>query len=156
MGVYRPIEQKFRSIPSLPDLDIRTSEYVYFLESDTPGNLIKIGRTESLKRRLVGLQSSCPVQLKLIAAIRAPAGTETLFHWIFSASRAHGEWFLPTVELLNLVKQLPRMGALTHEEVRALCEAMGCHPLKVTQAFNLSTKSKRRRPKMRYGRLVYS
>lgn len=156
MSEYHPIDSRFSDIPSLPDLDLRTSEYVYFLESDTPFKLIKIGRTESLKRRLMGLQASCPVQLRLIAAIRGPAGTETLFHWAFSKARAHGEWFLPTVEVVGLAKQLPKLGALSHEETRAICEARGCTPLQVTRAFMLADKSTRRRPRMRYGRLVFA
>lgn len=156
MPAYRPIDPKFENVPSLPDLDIRTSEYVYFVESDSPFKLIKIGRTESLRRRLLGLQAGCPVQLKAIAVIRAPAGTETLFHWMFAKARAHGEWFLPTVELIEFAGQLPKMGALAHDEVRALCESKGCTPLQVTQAFSLSSKSKRRRPRIKFGRLVYT
>jgi hypothetical protein len=31
MTEYRPIVSKFGKIPSLPDLDMRTSEYVYFV-----------------------------------------------------------------------------------------------------------------------------
>jgi hypothetical protein len=155
MPGYRPIDLKFSKIPSLPDLDLRVSEYVYFIESDAPFNLIKIGRTESLKRRLMGLQTMCPVQLTLIAAIRAPAGTENLFHSILAKSRAHGEWFLPTTQVVEFAKQLPRMGTLTHEEIRNICEARGCGPLQVTQAFMLSSKSKKSRAQFRYGRLVF-
>lgn len=155
MPEYRPIDFKFRKIPSLPDLDLKTSEYVYFVESDSPFKLIKIGRTESLRNRLMGLQASSPVQLRLIAAIRAPAGTENLFHAIFADARAHGEWFLPTAEVLELAQQLPKMGTLAHEEIRVICEARGCSPLDITRAFMISSKSKRRRPRVRYGRLVF-
>lgn len=154
MRGYRPVVSKFGDLPSLPDLDIRTSEYIYFVESDTPIKLIKIGRTESLKRRLMGLQTMCPVQLRLIAAIRAPAGTENLLHAIFSKARAHGEWFLPTSELLDLVKQLPKMGTLTHAEVRELCVARGCDDLQITRAFSRpSTKAKK--PCLRFGQIVF-
>lgn len=151
---YRPVECKFRKIPSLPDLDLRTSEYIYFVESDTPFKLIKIGRTESLKRRLLHLQGSSPVQLRLIGAIRAPAGTENLLHAIFSEARAHGEWFLPTTNLLELVRKLPKMGTLTHAEVRELCEAGGCDALQITRAFSRPSK-RAKRPRVRFGQVVF-
>jgi hypothetical protein len=153
MRGYRPVVSKFGDIPSLPDLDLRTSEYIYFLESDTPFKLIKIGRTESLKRRLMGLQTMCPVQLRLIGAIRAPAGTENLLHAILSNARAHGEWFFPTSELIDLIKQLPKMGTLTHAEVRELCAARGCDELQITRAFSRPSK-KAKRPCLRYGQVV--
>jgi hypothetical protein len=156
MSTVRPIDSKFNKIPSLPDLDPRTSEYVYFVESDTERKLIKIGRSESLKRRLIALQASCPVQLRLIAAIRAPAGTENLFHAILAPARVHGEWFQPTVEVIALAKYLPKMGTLTHEQVRDIAEAGGVRPGDVSRAFTIGGKAKRRHPRIRYGRLVFA
>jgi hypothetical protein len=152
---YRPVEIKFRKIPSLPDLDLRTSEYVYFVESDTPAKLIKIGRSESLKKRLMGLQMVSPVQLRLIAAVRAPSGTEFLLHNVFASARAHGEWFIPTTQLIELAKQLPKMGTLTHEDVRQICAARGCDELLISKAFMRSDRYKKRRLTLRYGRLAY-
>jgi len=155
MPAYRPIEFKFDEIPSLPDLDLRTSEYVYFVESDTDCNLIKIGRTESLKRRLQSLQAACPVQLRVIAAIRAPAGTELLFHQMFASARVHGEWFFPTTEVLTLVKALPKMGTLSHKQVREVCEMHGCDALQITRAFMGYGRSKKPRAQYRNGQLVF-
>ena len=150
----RSIEFKFRNIPSLPDLDLRTSEYVYFVESDTPGKLIKIGKTESLRQRLMLLQGTCPVQLTLIGVIRAPCGTESLFHALLALSRAHGEWFYPSTEVMELAGQLPKLGTLDHTEIRDLCVSRGCSHLQVTAAFNRRSKRKKR-PRMRFGQLVF-
>jgi hypothetical protein len=155
MTEYRPIVSKFGKIPSLPDLDMRTSEYVYFVESDTEFKLIKIGRTESLKRRLMVLQSACPVQLRLIAAIRAPSGTEQLFHKILQESRTHGEWFLPSASVIGLAKALPKMGTLTHAQVRNIGESQGLSELQVTQFFVRSDRSKRSRQQFRHRQLVF-
>lgn len=131
-------------------------EYVYFLESDSPGRLIKIGKTESLKKRLLMLQSSCPVQLSLVGAINAPAGTERLFHMAFEEYRRHGEWFAPGPKLILMIKSLPKLGCFQHDEMRALVNRYGIGHDTITKVFRGTSKSKRHdRLKYRHGVFKY-
>jgi len=53
---------------------------------------IKIGQSVEPAKRLVGLQSSCPVPLELVALCR-DVSFERALHIRLSDCRAHGEWF---------------------------------------------------------------
>lgn len=151
-----PIENKFSSIPSLHDLDLAVREYVYFVESDSPSKLIKIGKTESLRSRLLGLQAHSPVQLSLVGVINAPAGTERLFHMVFEEYRQHGEWFLPGPKLLLMLKSLPKLGCFQHDEIRVLVNRYGVGHETITKVFRGTVKSKRHdRLKHRHGIFRY-
>lgn len=95
-------------------------EWVYFLQCEVQPQLLKIGHATNLKWRLTGLQTQCPVQLKLVGAVIGPAGAEFCFHEIFKDERQHGEWFLPSARLLTEIRQLPRGGFIFDRDLREL------------------------------------
>lgn len=72
--------------------DQQLGEVVYVL--GTPGsNVVKIGRTTNLVKRLADIQRMSPVPL--VALWTCPGGheLETKLHRHFKAIRSHGEWF---------------------------------------------------------------
>lgn len=75
---------------------------VYFIEG---GGLIKIGVAFMPEWRMEQLQAMSPVPLTLLAI--APGGyeLETKLHLKFAKSRVHGEWFRPTQELADIIKE---------------------------------------------------
>jgi hypothetical protein len=73
----------------------------YFIQSEN-GGPIKIGKTKgSPYRRLKGIQTSHPEQLKLLGWIEEDC--EENLHRHFSAIRIRGEWFSATTELLHYI-----------------------------------------------------
>lgn len=81
---------------------------VYFIqEANNPSGLIKIGFTDSIKRRLSCLQSGSPVILQVLNVIEN-AQDDRKYHLIFSSSWAYGEWFNPTKDLLTFIQGLPK------------------------------------------------
>lgn len=111
ISILMPIENKFLKIRT-PGLTNRYQEWVYFIEAECNPILIKIGKSTSLQKRLSTLQFMSPVQLKLIGAVLGPSGSEFVFHELFAGARAHGEWFSPVSELLQLIKVLPKGGEI--------------------------------------------
>jgi hypothetical protein len=65
---------------------------VYVIEAEGL-NRIKIGRTRDLAKRLLKMQTDCPVRLKLIAHLEDDGTVEQLLHRRFAAAHVHGEWF---------------------------------------------------------------
>lgn len=81
--------------------NIRADGRIYAVSG---GNLIKIGVTsESLRKRLSGLQYASPVPLRALGEVFMPGGTETRLHRHLAAYRAHGEWFRPSDDVLKVV-----------------------------------------------------
>ena len=69
---------------------------VYFLANGEERlSPIKIGRTNSLKRRMSELQTGNPIQLRLLGYIetKADASLEAQLHREFHQKRRSGEWF---------------------------------------------------------------
>jgi T5orf172 domain-containing protein len=101
-----------------------TREWVYFLGSESPKNLIKIGRAANLERRLAGLQAMSSVRVFLMAAFNAPRRTEALFHCLFEEHREHGEWFRPGNSLLSFLEhERPQMLVLS--DLAKICAELG-------------------------------
>lgn len=82
----------------------RLFQTIYFILAPDPG-LIKIGITKNLKRRFAGIVTMSPVRLVLAATVDGPAKLEKDLHSALAPSRAHGEWFRPTDEVLSVVEQ---------------------------------------------------
>ncbi len=80
---------------------------IYFIESAVVG-LIKIGYTgkDDAKARLRELQTGCPVALRVLCSCPGSPQTEKRLHDRFKDSRVNGEWFVPTSELRELIKNL--------------------------------------------------
>lgn len=84
---------------------VELSRSVYFIQP-VGGGLIKIGVATNPDSRLLGLQTGCPVELRLIGVIAgAGQATETELHQRFASTRVRGEWFEPTAELLTLISE---------------------------------------------------
>jgi hypothetical protein len=64
--------------------------YVYFI---TDGELVKIGYSEQLPRRLAGLQTANPRQLRLVKAIPGTVEDEALLHDRHQPHHVRGEWY---------------------------------------------------------------
>ncbi len=75
--------------------------YVYFLRMGEDGP-IKIGKAQDPSRRLFGLQTGNPIELKMILLVRN-SELEPAFHEKFWDHRIRGEWFYPDVELENFM-----------------------------------------------------
>lgn len=63
---------------------------VYFVRS---GDLVKIGHSLNVTKRLSALQIGSPVPLELWHVVKGQRSLEKELHERFSADRAHGEWF---------------------------------------------------------------
>jgi hypothetical protein len=68
------------------------TEQVYLIGS-ADSSLVKIGWTDSPKRRLRDLQTGSPVLLQLLAVFEGGAIVEAELHRRFADKRRHGEWF---------------------------------------------------------------
>jgi hypothetical protein len=69
-----------------------TAELVYAL--GTPGNnMVKIGRTTNLERRLADIQRMSPTPLAVLWTHPGGSELEANLHRHFKALRSHGEWF---------------------------------------------------------------
>lgn len=82
----------------------RKAYSIYFIQVGSTGP-IKIGRTSGpVSKRLAGIQTSMPFDLKLIATIPdASFADEKLLHKQFDHLRIRGEWFHPAEELLDWI-----------------------------------------------------
>lgn len=79
--------------------------WIYFLRAGTSGP-IKIGTSVNVDSRIATLQTGCPDELRLIARIRGGSGVERMLHQKFDRDRIRGEWFKPSSELVELIKEL--------------------------------------------------
>ena len=73
----------------------------YFIQRGTDGP-IKIGRTNSVSRRLQALQTSCAETLSLRGWIHGDVESE--MHELFSQFRMNGEWFRPDESILSFIE----------------------------------------------------
>lgn len=157
-SVPRLVENRFLKLPKMQRIrSDERREWVYFLQSEAPPGLIKIGHATNLKWRLTGLQTQCPVQLKLVGAVNAPAGAEFCFHEIFKEERQHGEWFLPSAKLKQEIILLPKAGRIFDRDLRAIAERHGQTEIFVEEVLSRVGQHKRCIPekhKLRY-RIMY-
>lgn len=86
---------------------LRQSQWVYFIGAGD-GEPVKIGRSNSLERRLSTIQSGNHRKMHVLAAIKAEDGrdVERAYHARFAAHRLHGEWFLPHPDILAEIERL--------------------------------------------------
>lgn len=74
--------------------------FLYFVEA---GGYIKIGIAGRWKKRLSGLQSSCPLPIKRLLVIRATRGMESDIHEKFKEFCTRGEWFRDVPEIRKFI-----------------------------------------------------
>lgn len=77
--------------------------HVYFVKCQ---GYIKIGRADRPEARLEDLQRACPLEMKLLGAVWAPAGLETALRREFAELRHRGEWFRNEARLRREVRQM--------------------------------------------------
>jgi hypothetical protein len=140
-----PIENRFESLPDVPKLNKAHREWVYFVQCEPSPCLIKIGHSHDVKARLVSLQNSSPIQLKLIGLVQGPAGTEFALHKIFDKFRVIGEWFTPNEQLASVIAALPRGGSLEGIELKTIADKMECDFEDVLRHLWLGTRRKGRK-----------
>lgn len=81
---------------------------VYFVQGEVT-RLIKIGYTQSdSEQRFKALQTGSPDILLCLATIDGKQSKELQLHMQFKDSWHHGEWFEPTLELLDFIAKLPK------------------------------------------------
>lgn len=80
------------------------TELVYVL--GTPGsNIVKIGRTTNLAKRVADIQRMSPVPLVVLWSCPGGHELETNLHRHFKTVRSHGEWFAFAEDPVSLVRQ---------------------------------------------------
>ncbi len=77
---------------------------VYFAATDS--DVVKIGWSADLRRRLGNLTSSNHQALRVLAIVPGGAELEALFHERFSEDRIHGEWFRLSPSIRALVESI--------------------------------------------------
>ena len=76
---------------------------IYFILCTGTG-AIKIGRSDNVNARLLGIQSSSASEVRLIGSFRAHYTFENFLHSSFSAHNVRGEWFKAADDLLDVVE----------------------------------------------------
>lgn len=76
---------------------------VYFFEA---ADLIKIGFSRDLPKRIRTLRDNLPYEGKLLHVVTGTERMEQYFHQRFSADRVRGEWFKRSDDLLRFIEQL--------------------------------------------------
>lgn len=71
---------------------------VYFAESKVTG-LIKIGTTKKIAQRM-----ECLGKVRLLAAMPGDYSVEKKLHLLLKKHNVHGEWFEPSIEVVDAVK----------------------------------------------------
>ena len=78
---------------------------IYFIQAGKNGP-IKIGHTENdIEQRIAQLQTGCPYELRLIWLKKGDQQDEAEWHSWFQHERIRGEWFRPSRDLINCIKQ---------------------------------------------------
>ena len=77
--------------------------WVYFVQG---ADLIKIGTTRTVNKRILALCGGSPVPLKLLLVIPGSTELERCLHRQHENARAHGEWFRSTERLLSHIERL--------------------------------------------------
>lgn len=76
---------------------------VYFIRA--PDGLIKIGVSGNVRRRLAQLQLGFDHPLTLLGTMTGGFATEGMLHRLFVESRTGGEWFAPSMRLLEFIDE---------------------------------------------------
>lgn len=77
---------------------------VYFVQ-DCLSKKIKIGYSSDFKRRFQDLSNMNANKLYLLGLFPGDKEDESKLHNKFAVDRTHGEWFNPSVQILNFIKE---------------------------------------------------
>lgn len=91
-------------------------KHIYFIRPVNMSGPIKIGTSKEPDGRVnaVGLWS--PIKLELVASAPGSFSEETYLHRLFAKHRMHGEWFLWSPDLQELIDYVAKTGALPAEK----------------------------------------
>lgn len=77
---------------------------IYFIQAGKSGP-IKIGHTDnSVRERMAQLQTGCPYELNLLWQFIGDLNKEAEIHREFEHENIRGEWFRPSLELLDYIE----------------------------------------------------
>lgn len=76
---------------------------VYFIKS---GDLIKIGCSANISKRMADIQTWSPYKLELLAIMPGNVRVENALHSYFEDEWSHAEWFHPSARLLEMIDQI--------------------------------------------------
>lgn len=93
---------------------VRKCDLAYLVQSDAPGAIVKIGRTQDAQQRVTQLKHSVPFAIRLIAVMTGGVKQEKAFKQRFQHLQHKGEWFRP-VEEMNAYLREASEGALLVE-----------------------------------------
>jgi hypothetical protein len=116
----------------------RSAGYVYFVATADRA-FIKIGWARRPKERLKDLQVSNHSELVMLGQRRGTPRDEKVLHKILSGSRARGEWFSATPEVLSVVGNI-----IAHESALEHLRAIGVLPpvaITLNEVTNLTTNA---------------
>lgn len=114
-GRFKRCEVCADAVCRCPD---RVTGYVYFLQSEV--GLIKIGYTDSLESRLKSLRTMNAASFVVLKTVLANRVLEKRVHEAFREERRHGEWFLPSVKLVEFIDSLVRGSVLYPSHIRKI------------------------------------
>lgn len=69
-------------------------------------NFYKIGITDDIKRRLIGLQTGNPYELELVKVYQVPTSFESTLHEVLDHCHIRGEWFKMTPATLEVIMEV--------------------------------------------------
>ncbi len=79
--------------------------FVYFIQGET-GGPIKIGYSDDVLKRLKGLQTGHPDNLRILFTFPGNPEDEKAMHETLNAHRLRGEWFKPSTEVFSAIEEL--------------------------------------------------
>src|SRR5258707_11256206 len=79
---------------------------VYFLQSTSPEQLIKIGNSENPRNRVSELQTGNGYRLILLKVVKGGKVEERELHKKFQDLQVCGEWFKPEQKLVDFIDSL--------------------------------------------------
>lgn len=122
------LEKRWASLPPPPPIEerpvITEAGYIYFIFNKSI-SAIKIGYSLRPKERLASLQTSNPVELRLVAVVKGDMVDERNYHARFQTYRLKGEWFTLHDELRELINHLRKQERLAKK--RASKKGNGHH-----------------------------
>lgn len=80
--------------------------FVYFVQAGDGHGAIKIGFASNVPARIATLQTGCPLDLRLLAAIPGTYQTEREIQTHFADVRLRGEWFAPEPGFVAFVERM--------------------------------------------------
>lgn len=93
--------------------DNKQRTFIYFIKA---GKFIKIGRSRSWRKRMVGISTSTPHKIEVLLVLRGEDDQEGATHRQFERFRVKGEWFKDHPEIRSYIAYKKRY-CVAHEWV---------------------------------------